>query len=1507
MYKSSQHTISLRDYSNIKTLGLTDSIEIFVDIVKAVQFFHARNIVHNDINADNIRLDLNTRAVTLMSSEMSLTISEKTHATVNAKRNDGRIQGQIAYISPEQTGRTAHPIDYRSDYYSLGVIFYQLLTGTLPFDFPEPVQTIHAHIAVAPVPVNHVNTKIPEVLARITAKLLAKSAIERYQSSAGLISDLEMCLHQLKTDGKIKTFPIAQNDMSPIFAIPRKLYGRYKEIQLLLDTYQHVQKGGSGILFFNGPPGIGKSFLVKEVRSYLSDVEGYFICGKFDQFEKNIPCRAIVQAFTGLIRKMLTLNEKELKKKRRAILETVGANGQLIIDVIPELQLIIGEQPKPEKLSPLEEQNRFNFVFQKFVRSLTDMSHPIIFFLDDLHWADITSLHLMEAVLLDIELRNVFFIGCYRDIEAKKNPFLKQFLERIRQKKTESNFITLGPVDDEYIEMLINDMLAIDMDKKNAFIDLIAAKTNRNPLFIKEFIVTLYEEGIIRFMQTKDDAGPNRWHIDLEGALSIGLPDTIVALLTKRIRNLSNTTQVSLNIAACIGTQFSTELIASVYKKPIKDISIHLKQALDQGMLIRVNDGFRFIHDRVREAAYLLNTPDKRVKIHYAIGKNLMSGILNSEPDDIFMIASQLNSARELLSDDERNELIRLNLTAGQKAKRLTAYHTALEYLNAGLDLFSEDAWNIQYDLALALHTETAETAYLCTDIDYALKLVHTVTQYAHSYLDQVSAYEIKFRCLVSQSKFSDVINEGILFLNDLDYSVPRNPGKLRFLWEFTTLRYMLWRRKSENLHNMPETQDLKVLARSNIIDIISIAMYSVQTELLQFIVIKGLKAALKRRSATPEIPSIFATYGLWLIEKGNIDSGYRFGQLGLFLTKRSHTNVSVYICVNGIMMYWKHHIRETLQPLMDTYNLCMESGNIETAAQAVSFYCSYSFTAGIPLHDVLSQITYFYEIMLQNGQKLAIKHLRMTYRLVLELIGPSESPRNHHIAVFDQNNALQQYVSSSDTLALSSFYYYKVIVDYLSGNFLGAIKNAMAVRKHLKSGSSIIKPHLYYYDSLARLALLQKYSAEMDTNERNSWNTFRSLMSKRYHLKIVAANQKALKKYTQHAPMNFMNKSILIEAERAAVYGKKKKAEEYYHQAIELSRKHQFLQDEAISNTLLARFYLSCDDKKRASKYFQAAIELTNKWGAKERSNRLLKEYNALIQADPEIKGSVLPPNTVAVPDSPTALNLAEMDLQLFSETMDSISNKSDVSNYLLQLSENIMKYAGAQHVLLLINRNTLSIGVDNQLGKKPNILAPIQTETIFPVTLVKYVMRTRETVLMDNAIKSEMFSTDPYIKDRKVKSVICMPLLYQNRLTALLYLENNLNCGVFTRQHQKMLKGLCGQIALFFENECLKESHMIDYNSPISSELFTKILQENYGLTPQEAKIASLFKEGHTRTKICEILSISATTLKKHLQTIYDKTINSETDMKNEGRVDKLSRLIFFLFKLTKSPRHS
>jgi serine/threonine protein kinase len=728
--------ISLQQFLTTYSLDLQQFLGLGIKLADILAYLHKDQVIHKDINPKNIII----HPCTLEIKITDFSIAEYLPQNVSAEIQPQELEGTLPYISPEQTGRMNRSVDYRSDFYSLGATFYEILTGQVPFPTTDVLELIYAHLAQVPASPTDLVSEIPEIISDIVMKLMAKRAEDRYQTAAGLKYDLECCLEQLKSSGKIKRFSLCQRDQLTQLIIPEKLYGREAEITTLFNTFQQVCRGSSELMLISGYSGVGKTSLIQEIHKPLIRQRGRFISGKFDQFQRNIPYSALIQAFRELIHQLLTESEASLLGWKNKLLNALEGNGQIIIDLIPELELIIGPQPPVTPLNTInitEYQNRFNRVFQQFIHVFCSKFYPLVLFLDDLQWSDSASLELIKESLNHPESQYFLIIGAYRDHEVYPSHPLSKMMTEMQQSGMKIHSINLQPLTLNTVQQLLSDTLK-KSDHLQELAQLIFNKTQGNPFFVNQLLKTLHKDQLLYF-----DSQANQWLWDIAQIQSVDIIDcNIVELVARNIQELSNPTIELLKLAACIGYKFSLQTLATINRDSKSNTAQQLWEALQAGLVIPLHHAgksaffeslecyktkieYKFLHDRVQQAAYSLIPENQKKITHLTIGQFLLqrsnlSGLENS----IFDIVNQLNTGRELLTkQQERDQLVQLNLTAAQKAKAATAYPTAAEYLNIGLELLSESSWQYQYDLTFDLHREATEVAYLTTDFERSEKL----------------------------------------------------------------------------------------------------------------------------------------------------------------------------------------------------------------------------------------------------------------------------------------------------------------------------------------------------------------------------------------------------------------------------------------------------------------------------------------------------------------------------------------------------------------------------------------------------------------------------------------------------------------------------------------------------------------------------------------------------------------------------------------------------------------
>jgi PAS domain S-box-containing protein len=1424
-------------------MPLPKFLSLAIEITEILGRIHSSNVIHKDISPSNIVLNPATGIVKLIDFGIATRLS-RTNPTF---RNPNVLEGTLAYISPEQTGRMNRFLDYRTDFYSLGVTFYELLTGKLPFTTTDAMELVHSHIAKEPLPPSTINPAIPQVVSSIIMKLMAKNAEERYQSAWGIKADLEECLQQLETSRQIAAFPLGTQDISDKFQIPQKLYGREREVETLLTAFERVagtdkeEGGDTGAVFSNistensplsslspatssqskiemmliaGYSGIGKSVLVQEIYKPITQKRGYFISGKFDQFQRNIPYSAVVSSFQGLAQQLLSEPESQLQQWRDKLLVALGANGQIIIDVIPEMELIIGKQPAVPEVMPTESQNRFNRVFQSFIRVFCSKEHPLVIFLDDLQWVDSATLKLIELIMTDSETQYLFLIGAYRDNEVESSHQLMMTIERLRREGATINQMTLAPLAPGAIAQLIAETLYCDIASVQPLAKLVSRKTGGNPFFVNEFLKTLYQENLITFnfpnlhnsksklhLQRTEGVTQNpKWNCDLAQIEAKNITDNVVELMIEKLKKLPQATQQVLQLAACVGADFDLNTLAIICEKLPAEISPHLLATIQLGLILPTSEldekllvqEYNFLHDRVQQAAYTLIDESHRQIVHLQIGRNLLEKTLPERLSErLFEIVDHLNHGIELVTAQaERDEIAQLNLIAGQKAKAAIAYSMAQKYLATARIWLVDSSWKANYDLTLNLYLETIEVTYLCGDFEQVEYWVAIVLQEAKTVLDTVKAYEVKIQTNIAQNQLLEAINTALQVLQQLGVSFPEKPSQSDILLELNAITSLLGEKSIGDLIQLPEMTELEKLAAMRILSSITIAAQVAAPDLVPLLVSKQVNLLIQYGNAFVS-PFAYATYGFILCGMvGNIDAGYEFGQLALRLLSQPNTyslRVRTLYSVNTYIIPWKEHVRETSKRLLEGYQSGLETGNLEFASYCAQTYCFYSFVVGKELVELEREMRTYSEAIRKIKQQAVLTWIQIYQQSVLNLMGGSVNPTRLIGESYNEENGLLHQEINAGVIFL--VHLHKLFLCYLFSEYAQAVENSILMESHLILGrGTLLVPFYYLYNSLARLATYPGSSAQVQEEI----------------LKKVAVSQEEMKQWAEYAPMNYLHKYHLVEAEKARVLGQWFEAEEFYEQSIQGAKENGYIQEEALAYELAAKFYLSRGREKFAQTYMKEAHYCYGRWGAKAKVADLEARYPQLLTQSPtvtrKLNTGTTNPTTTTGDRSGSSLDLATV-----MKASQAISSEIVLDKLLASLMKILIENAGAQKgFLILETQGRLLIEASGTVEQ--DRVAVLQSIPIdrgdVSTAIANYVARTKENVVLNDATHEGKFTNDPYIQAHQPKSILCAPLIYQGKLVSIVYLENNLTTGAFTPDRLEIVKLLSSQAAISIEN---------------------------------------------------------------------------------------------------------
>jgi predicted ATPase/signal transduction histidine kinase len=1471
--------IPLPEYTSRQPLPIGEFLPIARQIVQILAGLHHNRIIHKDIKPQNLLINPQTKEIKLIDFSIASLLPKETQEI----QTPNRLEGTLAYIAPEQTGRMNRGIDYRSDFYSLGITFYELLTGQLPFPSTDPIELIHCHIAKAPTPLKEFKNKIPQALSDIVIKLMAKNAEDRYQSAYGLDRDLETCWQQWQQNQAILPFELGQKDIADRFIIPEKLYGREQEVKTLLEAFERVTQGNPEILLVAGFSGIGKTAVVNEVHKPIVRQRGYFIKGKFDQFNRNIPFSAFVQAFRDLMEQLLAESRTELEKWQAKIAAALGENAQIIIEVIPELERIIGKQPPVPELSGSAAQSRFNLFFSKFIRVFATQEHPLVIFLDDLQWADVASLKLMQLLASDSETRYLLFIGAYRDNEVYPAHPLQLTLEEIEKTETSVQTLTLNPLSQSALNHLIADTLRCPTERAIPLTEWVYQKTKGNPFFCNQFLKSLYQEKLITF-----DFNRNCWQCDLAQVRKISVTDDVVEFIAGQLQKLPEATQVVLQLAACIGNQFNLNTLALVRQKSETETAAQLWKALQEGLVLPqsevykffTEDGesligtgefnsplpitydqsphYKFLHDRVQQAAYSLIPENQKQATHLKIGKLLLSHTPEVERQEkIFEIVNQLNDGNELItSQAERNQLAELNLVAGRKAKTATAYDAANKYFTMGKKLLPQDCWQTNYNLTLTLYESTAEAAYLCGDFEQMDRWVETIFQQTETLLDALKAYEIQIVARTVQGQQMEALNIALSVLERLGISFPKNLEQSIFPLKFEEISTNLTSKSIEELLKIPPMNDPDKLAAMRLLVSVVTAAYKVAPNLLSPIIFQQVNLSLNYGNS-PASPYSYALYGMILgLGFREIELGYQFGKLALNLLDQFNTKefkAKVIDIFYGTLGHWKDHLEESLSPFLEGYWSGLETGDAEFSGYCALMYAYHSFLLGKELGALEKEMVTYADALSKLKQTATLSYHQIYWQTTLNLLGQADNVCCLSGKAYDENRMLPLHQQAKDLNALSYLFACKLFLCYSFGVFPEALENSDLAEKSLGGVTGqIIVSVVNLYDSLTRLALY------LDA----------PVSAKTQILERVESNQKTMQNWAQSNPMNFLHKFYLVEAERHRVLGEKLAAMELYDLAIKGAKENNYVNEEALANELAAKFYLDWGKEKIAQTYFIDSYYAYSRWGAKAKVQDLEKRYPQLLVSIFNHQNNTLTPGrTIALTTAGTVTSTsletsAVLDLVTVLKASQVISSEIVLDQLLAALMNTLIENAGAQKgFLILPKEGKLMIVASASADEGEVILSQsisIEECQCLPVTVINYVDRiantkalpTEQDIVLSHAAKEGQFTRDPYIAAKQLKSVLCTPIVNRGQLIAILYLENNLTVGAFTPQRLQVLKLLSSQAAISLENALLyanlenkveERTHELNEKNACLSQTLEQ-LQKTQAQLIQSEKMSSL-----------------------------------------------------------------
>jgi PAS domain S-box-containing protein len=1366
-------------------------------VTAAVGHVHSHGLVHKDIKPANMLANVARDQVWLL----GFGIASRLRRERQLPNPPEVVAGTLAYMAPEQTGRVNRSIDSRSDLYALGITFYEMLTGTLPFIAQDPMELVHCHIARQPTPPHEKRAGVPTMLSRIIVKLLAKAAEERYQTAAGLQSDLTSCLTQWQSQHRIEEFPLGEQDTPDRLLIPEKLYGRESEIAELLTAFDRVVAGDRPeLVLVSGYSGVGKSSVVNELHKALVPPRGLFASGKFDQYKRDIPYSTLAQAFQCLIRTLLSLSEVELGQWRSALKDALGPNGRLIVNLVPDLHLIIGEPPAIPDIPLQDAQRRFQLVMRRFIGVFARAEHPLALFLDDLQWLDSASLDLIEDLMLHSELRHLMLIGAYRDNEVDALHPLRRKLEAIRSAGAPVLEIVLAPLTASDLAGLIADSLQCEREQAAAPAALIHEKTAGNPFFAIQFISEFYEEGLLAF-----DYSTGKWVWDLQDIRNKGLADNVVDLLVAKLNRLPIHTEQTLELLACIGNSAELEWLGTVSHQSNEEVHRRLLDAIQADLVIHLEHSYKFTHDRVREAAYSLIPEVARAEEHLRIGRLLLAHTPAEKMEGaIFEIVNQYERGAAVIdSPEERERVADLCLLAAKRAKASSAYTSALAYLTVGATLLPEHSWHDRRELCFTLELTRAECEFLTGRPLDAQKRIVALEDRAADAIERAAIACLHIDVCTTLNQTARAVDVALEYLRKVGISCSPHPSDDDVKSEYDRIRETLGSRDTADVLNEPLLKDPEILATHDVLTRAIPPAAFIDINLAFLMICRAVNLSLERGNGDGSCFSYVMLAQMAGPRFGDHSMGFRFGQLGYDLVeqrglRRYQACTSVAYAIYTAR--WVKNERYAISVIRRAFEVANSNGELNFATLCWPVITASLLFTGEPLQEAQRDAERGLALAKTAQFDFAADMIVPQLALIQMLRGAAGNFGSFDAYIDEPEFASRVCGNPGLVLAEGKYWVRKMQACFFAGDYASAAK--AAEKAHL---AAVTAPgaeehaEYHYYGALAHAACCDT-ALTTDHSE---------------HSDALTRHLRQLETWSSHSPDDYENRAVLVGAEVARIEGRFLDAEHLFERAIGACREKGFIQNQAIANERAASFYVCRGFETISRAYLQAAHSCYLRWGAAGKARQLRERHPWLRHED---RASDL---TTTI-DAP----VEHLDLATVIKVSQAISGEIVLEKLLETLMRTAMEHSGADHGLLIL-ADEMGPRIAAEAKIRDTIVVQLRDESVTAVALPESVFhsvaRTQTDVILDEASSQNSFSADPYFGWRGARSVLCMPLSNRGKLIGVLYLENSLAPRVFAPGRVAVLKVLASQAAMSLENTRLyrdlaereaKIRHLVDAN---------------------------------------------------------------------------------------------
>ena len=1338
---------------------LATALKIGVALAGVIGRLHLAGVIHKDIKPQNLLVDLDTGETRLVDLGVAALRS------ADAPERDDVFDGTLAYLAPEQTGRMNRRVDPRADLYSCGVTLYELFTGALPFTSSDPVELVHSHVARAPTPPHLREPAVPPAVSEVVLKLLAKAPEDRYQSAFGLRADLELCAERLRTSGHIEPFPPGRFDRGHELRLSSRLHGREQARQTLLAAWSRVGAGACELVLLAGPSGVGKSALVDALRAELAQRGGYFVAGKCDQIDRGTPYAPLERALQELVRRVLGEPPAALAELRRRLLQALGPNGRVVVDLVPEIELVIGPQAAVTELGPAESRNRLHMVVQRFLGAFCGPQRPLTLVLDDLQWADPATLQLLGALMTDLEGAHLLVIGAVRDAEVGADHPLALTLARLRASGRTIAEVALAPLAGSEVAAFVAETLDRPLDEVAPLAALLREKTGGNPFFLGQLLLGLFHDRLLTFAAER---GAWAWNLD---AVRLATGDDVLAFVSEKLRALTPATQRVLQFAACIGHRFDRELLARALDDDAGGVERALAEARRGGLLVADEPGAadRFLHDRIQQAALAAIDGAQRREVHLRLAR-LLRARLAPEPrdDELFTLVHHANLAG--VSDiGERGDLVGLNLAAARRARMAAAVDAAAEYFDAATARLEPDSWEREQPWTFAIHAERAQCAYLCGRFDEAEAMCRALLERARTAEQRMLVATRRMEMFIKQSRFGEAVELGLDVLAEHGICLPRSEEERAagLGARLGALAALLGARPVDDLLAVQALSDPEVEATVQLLMTLCMASYYTSATVFTLAAIEQVILSIEhgRSSSTPVAYMGYAFILAAML--GQYERAEAFGELALTLLER-YPDPRVLCRIHhmfGTVIHVRRPLRVALGHLERAMQAGLDHGDFMFLATAADNSFPYKFALGVPLPQLRGDAARLLALVHRTQDALSIAFLTVANQLVAALEGRTITRSSLTGDDFVEDGFAAALVRDGLYPVACWFHLARLVVCFLHGDDAGALAAAEAADALVMSAAGQYFPtELAFFTCLAAA---ERGDTTLDASEA------------RRRDELISRHGEKLATLAASCPENYRHKHLLVQAEVARLAGRHDEATDGFEQAIAEARAQGYGRDEAIAAERAALFHLAKGRPRIARVYMAEAYAAYVRWGATVKLAALAERHAELL---PEAGAS---PGLGAVTLTTRMGSAGLVDAATLVRAAQALVGEVVLERVLARLVRLVVESAGAQRgVLLLAPDGQLQVAarLDDDRVEVGEPL-PLESASDIAASIVRYVARTREPVVLDDAAHDHRFAADPHLTSARPRSILCLALTQNDRLTGVLYLENNATSGAFTR----------------------------------------------------------------------------------------------------------------------------